>query len=184
MSLSSGLRLGRYEVLGSIGAGGMGEVYRARDTRLAREVALKTLPSDVAADPERRSRFEREARAVAALNHPGVLALHDVGDADGVSFLVTELLEGETLRERLLRGPAPCERSLEWGAGAADALAAAHEHGIVHRDVKPENLFLTRDGRLKILDFGLAKEMAVAAVEHEAETLQSPTKTGVVLGTL
>jgi hypothetical protein len=184
VSLASGLRLGRYEVLGSIGAGGMGEVYRARDTRLAREVALKTLPSDVAADPFRRSRFEREARAVAALNHPGVLALHDVGDADGVSFLVTELLEGETLRERLLRGPASCERALEWAAAVADALAAAHEQGIVHRDVKPENLFLTHDGRLKILDFGLAKEMAVAAVEHEAETLQSPTRTGVVLGTL
>jgi Tol biopolymer transport system component len=184
VSLASGLRLGRYEVLGSIGAGGMGEVYRARDTRLAREVALKTLPSDFAADPARRSRFEREARAVAALNHPGVLALHDIGDADGVSFLVTELLEGETLRERLLRGPVPCERALEWAAAAAEALAAAHEHGIVHRDIKPENLFLTRDGRLKVLDFGLAKEMAVAAVEHEAETLQSPTKTGVVLGTL
>ena len=121
---------------------------------------------------------------MAALNHPGVLSLHDVGDADGVSFMVTELLEGETLRERLLRGPLPSERVAEWGAAAADALAAAHERGIVHRDLKPENLFLTRDGRLKILDFGLAKELAVAAVEHEAQTLQSPTRTGVVLGTL
>ncbi len=184
MSLASGLRLGPYQVLGSIGAGGMGEVYRARDTRLGREVALKTLPADVAGDPERRRRFELEARAVAALAHPGVLSLHDIGEAEGVSFLVTELLEGETLRDRLLRGPLPVERVVEWGAAAADALAAAHERGIVHRDLKPENLFLTRDGRLKILDFGLAKDLLRDPRLSEAPTLASPTRSGVVLGTL
>ena len=160
MTLTAGRRLGPYEVLGALGAGGMGEVYRARDTRLGRDVALKVLPADVAGDPDRRRRFEREARAVAALNHPAVLALYDVGEAEGVAFMVTELLEGETLRARLGRGPVSCERVAEWGASAADALAAAHAAGIVHRDLKPENLFLTRDGRLKVLDFGLAKELA------------------------
>jgi eukaryotic-like serine/threonine-protein kinase len=182
------MRLGPYEVMGGLGAGGMGEVYRARDTRLAREVAIKTLPSDVAGDPERRRRFELEARAVAALAHPGVLSLHDIGEADGVTFLVTELLEGETLRDRLLRGPLAWQRVQEWGASAADALAAAHERGIVHRDLKPENLFLTRDGRLKILDFGLAKDLLFDKSASEAPTLASPvaspTRTGVVLGTL
>jgi eukaryotic-like serine/threonine-protein kinase len=184
VALAAGQRLGPYEVVSSIGAGGMGEVYRARDARLGREVALKTLPADVAGDPERRRRFELEARAVAALAHPGVLSLHDIGEADGVFFLVTELLEGETLRDRLLRGPLPIERVSEWGAAVADALAAAHERGIVHRDLKPENLFLTRDGRLKVLDFGLAKDLQPDPRVSEAPTLASPTRTGVVLGTL
>jgi eukaryotic-like serine/threonine-protein kinase len=183
VTLAPGRRLGPYEVLGALGAGGMGEVYRARDTRLGRDVALKVLPADVAADPERRRRFEREARAVAALNHPGVLAIHDVGDADGVFFIVTELLDGETVRARLARGPVPCERVAEWGASVAEALAAAHAGGLVHRDVKPENLFLTRDGRVKVLDFGLAKEQAVAG-HTEDVTLSSPTVAGTVLGTL
>ncbi len=184
MTLEIGRRLGPYEVLGALGAGGMGEVYRARDTRLGRDVALKILPADVASDPDRRRRFEREARAVAALDHPGVLGLHDVGEADGVAFMVTELLEGETLRERLRRGPVPCERAAEWAASAAEALAAAHGRGIVHRDLKPENLFLTRDGRVKILDFGLAKERPVAAWGPEEPTLTAPTGFGLVLGTL
>ena len=140
MTLSTGRRLGPYEVLGALGAGGMGEVYRARDTRLDRDVALKVLPAEVAGDPDRRRRFEREARAVAALNHPAVLALYDVGEADGVVFMITELLEGETLRARLGRGLVSCERVAEWGASAADGLAAAHAAGIVHRDLKPEPL--------------------------------------------
>jgi serine/threonine protein kinase/WD40 repeat protein len=184
VTLEPGRRLGRYEVLDALGAGGMGEVYRARDMRLGRDVALKVLPVDVALDGDRRRRFEREARAVAALNHPAVLALHDVGEADGVAFIVTELLEGETLRERLGRGAVPCERVAAWGASVAEALAAAHERGIVHRDLKPENLFLTREGRLKVLDFGLAKELPLAAGGEEDPTLPSPTRAGVVLGTL
>jgi Tol biopolymer transport system component len=162
----------------------MGEVYRARDTRLGRDVALKVLPGDVGGDPDRRRRFELEARAVAALDHPGLLAVHDVGEAGGIAYLITELLEGETLRARLERGPVACERAAEWGAAAADALAAAHERGIVHRDLKPENLFLTRDGRLKILDFGLAKDLAAAPGGPEDVTLSAPTAAGVVLGTL
>ena len=184
MTLTAGRRLGPYEVLGALGAGGMGEVYRARDTRLGRDVALKVLPADVAGDPDRRRRFEREARAVAALNHPAVLALYDVGEAEGVAFMITELLEGETLRARLGRGPVSCERVAEWGASVADALAAAHAAGIVHRDLKPENLFLTRDGRLKVLDFGLAKELAVAAGGPDDATLAAPTGAGIVLGTV
>jgi serine/threonine protein kinase len=172
-------------VLGELGAGGMGEVYRACDERLGRDVALKVLPAEVAADPDRRRRFEREARAVAALNHPGVVVLHDVGEAGGVAFLVTELLEGETLRERLRRAAAPCEKVAEWGASTAEALAAAHARGIVHRDVKPENLFLTRDGRLKVLDFGLARELPLGTGPGEDDpTLPSPTRAGLVLGTL
>ena len=184
MTLESGRRLGPYQVLSALGAGGMGEVYRARDTRLGRDVAVKVLPPEVAGDPARRTRFEREARAVAALNHPGVVGIHDVGEDGGLAFIVTELLEGETLRERLRRGTVACERVAEWGAAAADALAAAHERGIVHRDVKPENLFVTRDARLKVLDFGLVKELLVAVGGEEDPTLSSPTRAGVVLGTL
>ena len=146
----------------ALGAGGMGEVYRARDTRLGRDVALKVLPVEVAGDPTaaaassaRRGRWRRSTI-------PDVLTLFDVGRRTASLFLVSELLEGETLRERLGRGPVACEKAAEWGATVADALAAAHERGIVHRDLKPENLFLTRDGRLKILDFGLAKDLALA----------------------
>ena len=184
MTLTAGRRLGPYEVLGALGAGGMGEVYRARDTRLGRDVALKVLPADLAGDPGRRRRFELEARAVAALNHPGVLAIYDVGEADGVAFIVTELLEGETLRARLGRGPVSCEQAAEWGAAVADGLAAAHAAGIVHRDLKTENLFLTRDGRLKVLDFGLAKELATIPGGSEDLTVSAPTGAGIVLGTV
>ncbi len=171
-------------MLGALGAGGMGEVYRARDTRLGRDVALKVLPADVAGDPGPPPTLRARGAGGGGAQPPGVLALYDVGEAEGVVFIVTELLEGETLRARLGRGPVSCERVAEWGASAADALAAAHAAGIVHRDLKPENLFLTRDGRLKVLDFGLAKELAVTAGGSEDATLSAPTGAGIVLGTV
>ncbi len=150
-------RLGPYEIVAALGAGGMGEVYRARDTRLGREVAVKVLPEPFANDPDRQARFEREARAVAALSHPNILAIHDYGTEGSITYAVMELLEGETLRSRLAKGPLPWREAVEIGAAIADGLAAAHAKGIIHRDLKPENLFLTADGRVKILDFGLAR---------------------------
>ena len=156
MALTAGTKLGRYEVLAPLGAGGMGEVYRARDTRLGREVAVKVLPASFVADPERLRRFEQEARATGQLNHPNILALYDVGTHDGAPFIVTELLEGETLAERLRGGGLTARTAVDLGVQIAQGLAAAHEKGIVHRDLKPENLFVTSDGRVKILDFGLA----------------------------
>ena len=159
MALSAGTRLGPYEILAPLGAGGMGEVYTARDTRLDRTVAVKVLPPDVAADPERRARFEREARAVAALQHPNICTIHDVGvAAEGVPFLVMELLPGETLQRRLARGPLDDREFVEIAAALTGALDAAHTAGIIHRDLKPANIFLTGHGP-KILDFGLAKAM-------------------------
>ena len=155
--VAPGDRLGPYEVVALLGAGGMGEVYRARDGRLGRDVAVKVLPGDLAADADRLRRFEDEARAASALNHPHILAVYDVGRHDGLPYLVTELLEGRTLAERIAQGPVPLRKALEWGAQAARALAAAHERGIVHRDLKPSNLFVTAGGALKLLDFGLAK---------------------------
>ena len=161
MALPSGTKLGPYEILSPLGAGGMGEVYRARDTRLGRDVALKILPESVARDndndKERLHRFEQESRAVAALNHPNILAIHDVGQHNGTPFLVSELLEGATLRAILEEGALPQRKTIDYGVQIAHGLAAAHEKGIVHRDLKPENLFVTKDGRVKILDFGLAK---------------------------
>src|SRR5207245_2165474 len=151
MSLSAGTRLGPYQILSPLGAGGMGEVYRARDTRLGREVAVKVLPEQFAQDSDRLARFEREAKAIAALAHPNILVLHDFGTANGVSYAVTELLEGETLRDRLKHGALPWRKAVEIGVAIAEGLAAAHARGIIHRDVKPENLFLTSDGRVKIL---------------------------------
>ena len=164
MSLTSGTRLGPYEVLSAIGAGGMGEVYRARDTKLDRDVAIKVLPSHLASDPETLARFEREAKAVAALSHPNILAIHDFGrDANaapgGVSYAAMELLEGGTLRERLASGALPPKKVVQIGVDIAQGLAAAHARGIVHRDLKPENVFVTTDGRVKILDFGLARAL-------------------------
>ena len=158
MPLARGVRLGPYEILGPIGSGGMGEVYRARDIRLGREVAIKVLPPDTGDIPDRLARFEREAQAVAALNHPNILALHDIGNDSGVVYAVMELLEGETLRDRLKqRQVRATPQAIDYAIQMANGLAAAHERGIVHRDLKPENLFITREGRVKILDFGLAQ---------------------------
>jgi eukaryotic-like serine/threonine-protein kinase len=163
MALTSGTKLGPYEIQSPLGAGGMGEVYRARDTRLNRDVALKILPSEVAGDPDRRARFEREARTVAALSHPNIVALYEVGNADGVEYTVSELVDGETLRARMKQGPMRVREVVELAAQIADGMAAAHAAGIVHRDLKPENVMVTRDGRVKILDFGLARAMPTAA---------------------
>src|SRR2546423_1896645 len=154
--LPIGSQLGRYKVLAPLGAGGMGEVYRAQDSRLGREVAIKVLPEAFANDAQRLALFEREAKAVAALAHPNLLVLHDVGVDHGVCYAVLELLEGETLRRRLSRSPLSWPKAVEIAAALADGLAAAHEKGVIHRDLKPENIFLTSDGRVKILDFGLA----------------------------
>lgn len=143
MPLASGVHLGAYEVVALIGAGGMGEVYRSRDTRLGREVAIKVLPGAFAADPERLARFQQEARAAAALNHPNILAVHDLGTHDGAPYIVSELLDGTTLRERVQGGALPVRRAIEYAAQFAQGLAAAHEKGIVHRDLKPENIFIT-----------------------------------------
>jgi Tol biopolymer transport system component len=186
MALSAGTRLGPYEILSPLGAGGMGEVYRARDTRLGRDVAVKVLPEDVAGDARALARFETEARAVAALSHPNILALHDVGKEGAVSYVVMELLEGETLREALAKGPLPLRKALDVGLQVAEGLAAAHGKGIVHRDVKPENVFLTKDGHAKLLDFGLARSGPVPASRDETQspTVEKLTSEGVVLGTV
>jgi serine/threonine protein kinase len=187
VALAPGTRLGPYEIVSALGAGGMGEVYRARDPRLGRNVAIKVLPTAFSADVDRLRRFEQEARAAAALNHPNILAVHDIGTEAGAPFIVSELLEGETLRERLNAGPIAVRKALELALHIAHGLAAAHEKGITHRDLKPENVFVTRDSRVKILDFGLAKltqdppafEPASAMV-----TTPAPTQPGVVLGTV
>jgi len=187
MGLPSGTRLGPYEIRSALGAGGMGEVYRACDTRLGRDVAIKILPESFARDSDRLHRFELEARTVAALNHPNILALFDIGNHNGSPYIVSELLEGETLRQRLEQGSLPARRAVEFALQVSQGLAAAHEKGVVHRDVKPENIFLTQDGRVKILDFGLAK---LAGPESTASGSDSPTlggaaqtSPGMVMGT-
>src|SRR5579872_568793 len=178
MPLAPGSSLGPYEVLTLIGAGGMGEVYRARDSRLGRDVALKVLPAQLADDPIRRQRFEIEARAVAALNHPNIVAVFDVGRDNNTSYIVSELVDGESLR----RAKPGLRKALEIAVQIAGGLAAAHEAGIVHRDLKPENILLTRDGRVKILDFGLAKIRAEkASATSAAETLTVNTEPGVTM---
>jgi serine/threonine protein kinase len=162
----------------------MGEVYRARDTRLGRDVAIKVLPAALANDADRLQRFEQEARTIAALNHPNILGIHDIGGHDGAPFLVSERLEGQTLREKLVSGPLPARRAIEYALGIAEGLAAAHEKGFVHRDLKPENVFVTRDGRIKVLDFGLAKLVRPEENHEAAVTLTSPaTLPGLVMGT-
>ena len=187
MALPSGTKLGPYEIVAPIGAGGMGEVYRAKDMRLGRDVAIKVLPEGFARDADRLRRFEQEARAVAALNHPNILAIHDIGEFNGAPFLVSELLEGHSLREDLNSGALPTRRAVEDASQIAQGLAAAHDKGIVHRDLKPENVFVTQDGRLKILDFGLAKLAKLQAAADENATLDATpqdTSPGVVLGTV
>jgi eukaryotic-like serine/threonine-protein kinase len=184
MALSPGTKLEPYEIVSPLGAGGMGEVYRARDARLGRDVALKILPESFAQDADRLRRFEQEARAVAALNHPNILAVFDIGQYGSSPFLVSELLEGESLRATLDRGALPQRKTIEYGVQIAHGLAAAHEKGIVHRDLKPENIFVTRDGRIKILDFGLAKLAQPAGADPGEITLTSShTAAGFVMGT-
>ncbi|MGE5717975.1 MAG: protein kinase domain-containing protein, partial [Acidobacteriota bacterium] len=183
MSLSRGSRLGPYVVLAPLGAGGMGEVWRARDGRLGREVAIKTLPEALASDGDARARFTREARAIAALSHPNVLAIFDVGEEAGVVYAVTELLEGTNLRAHLADGPLPAHRTADWALQIAEGLAAAHEKGIVHRDLKPENVFLTRDGRVKLLDFGLARREEAITDDAKTLTRSLTTDPGTILGT-
>jgi eukaryotic-like serine/threonine-protein kinase len=183
--LAPSTRLGPYEILAPLGSGGMGVVYRARDIRLDREVAVKVLPDAFAQEPNRRARFEREAKAVAALSHPNILAIHDVGSHEGVMYAVMELLEGETLRGRLTRGPIPWREAVDVGAAIADGLAAGHAKSIVHRDLKPENLFLTADGRLKILDFGLARMTAPPGSQAATGPyIPAQTDAGTVMGTV
>ncbi len=186
MTLAPTTKLGPYEIIAPLGAGGMGEVVRARDTRLGREVALKILPESFARESDRLVRFEQEARAVAALNHPNILAVFDVGQHNGSPFLVSELLEGETLRAVLDHGALPQRKAIEYAVQIAQGLAAAHEKGIVHRDLKPENVFVTKDGRIKILDFGLAKLAQKPGAEAAADGItltSSHTAAGVVMGT-
>src|SRR6266849_3176509 len=188
MAILPGKRLGPYEILSAIGAGGMGEVYRARDTRLDRIVAIKVLPAHLADEPERRERFEREARTIASLNHPHICVLHDIGRQDGIDFLVMEYLEGETLAARLLKGPLLLEQVLQYAIEIADALDKAHRKGVTHRDLKPGNIMLTKTGT-KLLDFGLAKlkqETAPANISlSKLPTAQDNlTAQGTILGTL
>jgi serine/threonine protein kinase len=185
MALSPGTKLGPYEILAAAGSGGMGEVYRARDTRLDRVVAIKILPAHLSDRPASRERFEREAKAISSLNHPNICQLYDVGSQDGVSFLVMEYLEGETLADRLRKGPLPLDQVLRCGADICDGLEKAHRSGVVHRDLKPGNIMLTKSGA-KLMDFGLAKQLppAVESESSSERTLSHPlTAEGSVLGT-
>src|SRR5438876_7411070 len=187
MTLAAGSRLGPYEILSAIGAGGMGEVYKARDTRLDRMVAVKVLPDHLSKSADVRQRFDRETKTISQLSHPHICALYDVGNQDGVEYLVMEYLEGETLADRLARGPLPLEQTLRYGIEMADALDKAHRQGIVHRDLKPGNVMLTTSG-VKLLDFGLAKLRQQKAAEAPVSVLATEsrplTREGTILGTL
>jgi serine/threonine protein kinase len=184
--LTAGQRLGSYELLAPLGAGGMGEVYRARDSRLGRAVAIKVLPAELAGDGDRLKRFEREARAASSLNHPNIVTVHEVGEAGGAPYLVMELVEGKTLRELVSAGALPARRVLNVAAQVAEGLAKAHEAGLVHRDLKPENLMVTKDGFVKILDFGLARLERPKDARSQVLTVDNAvtvTESGVILGT-
>jgi len=184
--IEAGTKFGRYEIISLIGAGGMGEVYRARDPKLGRDVAIKVLPATFSAAADRVRRFEQEAEAAGALNHPNILSIYDVATHDGALYVVSELLEGETLRERMDGTALPSRKAIDYALQIASGLAAAHEKGIVHRDLKPENLFITRDGRVKILDFGLAKLIEPkneSAAQTDVPTRIVHTNPGAVMGT-
>jgi Tol biopolymer transport system component/predicted Ser/Thr protein kinase len=186
MVLAAGVRVGPYEVISPLGAGGMGEVYRARDARLGREVAIKVLPAEISVDRDRLKRFEKEARSASSLNHPNIVTIYDIGQADAVSYIAMELVEGKTLRELLLAGPLPIKKLLQIAAQVADGLAKAHEALIVHRDLKPENVMVTGDGRVKILDFGLAKvtQPDSDSAASDLLTVTRGTEPGIVMGTV
>jgi serine/threonine protein kinase len=187
VTLSAGTRLGPYEIVSSLGAGGMGEVYRARDTRLQREVAIKVLPAALASDPERLKRFEREARSASSLNHPNIVTIHDIGSSDSVAYIAMELVTGQPLRSVLLQQALPVRQLLQLGTQVAEGLAQAHAAGIVHRDLKPENVMVTEEGLVKILDFGLAKLTqpdSSGGGRTQAPTVSGATEAGVILGTV
>src|SRR5246500_1174162 len=188
MALTSGTKLGPYEIQSPLGAGGMGEVYRARDTRLDRSIAIKILPTHLSSNPEAKQRFDREARAISSLNHPNICTLHDVGHQDGIDYLVMEFLEGETVADRLIKGPLPLQQLLKYGIEICEGLEKAHKMGVIHRDLKPGNIMLTKTGA-KLMDFGLAKPAtppspAVSGLTQTLATPQQPlTVAGMVVGT-
>src|SRR6266508_3468553 len=182
MSLSPGSRLGPYEILSPLGAGGMGEVYRARDPRLSREVAIKILPASFSGDPDRLRRFEQEARSASALNHPNIITIHDIGSSDSTFYIAMEFVDGTSLRELTAGGPLPTKRLFDVGVQVAEGLAKAHAAGIVHRDLKPENVMVSRDGYVKILDVGLAK--LVEAPVQDSTDAATGTRPGMVMGTV
>src|ERR1700722_14615751 len=179
-----GQHLGNYEIFDKLGEGGMGEVWRARDERLHRTVAVKILPADVSGDASRRARFEQEAHALAALNHPNIVAIYDIGSDDGRAYIVSELVEGESLRTSLNPGALPVRKTIDLAGQIADGMAAAHALGIVHRDLKPENVMVTRSGQVKVLDFGLAKQSPSAAGAYAETVAMSVSEPGMVMGTV
>jgi serine/threonine protein kinase len=183
MALTSGTKLGPYEIQSPLGAGGMGEVYRATDTKLGRDIALKILPAEMAHDPERLARFRREAKTLAQLDHPNIVTIHSVEELGGVHFLTMQLVEGQPLDRLICAGGLPFEQIVEIATTLGDALSAAHEKGIVHRDLKPANVMVSNDGRVKVLDFGLAKDIRTADLSDATMTSDSRTQIGVVMGT-